>query len=139
MRDRRITRSLNSGSAPRRCQLRIGQECIHGGQASGVTVPHEVAHLHRRRLPRKRQQPIARSVPCQIDQNIDAVVPDPLCQIRVAQTDRAAPMIGEGMKPLGDRVLGWDLGIAVQLDGRAIMRRQERLCEQRDGVLAEIR
>ncbi len=78
-------------------------------------------------------------MPCQIDQNIDAVIPDALSQVRIVQTDRAAPVIGQGMKPLGDRILGRDLGIAVELDGRAVMRRQERLCEQRDGVLAEIR
>ena len=67
-------------------------------------MAEQVGHLDRRRLARERQQPIARGVPCQIDQYVDAIAPDPFGQIGVAQADRAVPVIGEGAEPLGDSV-----------------------------------
>ena len=47
-------------------------------------------------------------------------------------------MIGEAAEPTGDGIGHGDFGIAEQLDRRVIMRRKQRLGEQRNGMLAEI-
>ena len=75
---------------------------------------------------------------CQIDQIYRCGRPDLLCELGVAQPDRAAPVIGECAEPLGDGVRGRHLGVAVHFDGGTVMRCQQRLGEQGDRVLAEI-
>ena len=62
----------------------VGQECVHGGEAGAVAVPQQIGDLHGRRPPRERQQTVAGTVACEIDQNIDPVGPDQLGELGVA-------------------------------------------------------
>ena len=94
----------------------VGEECVHGGQPGAVAVPQQIGHLHGRRPPRERQQPVAGTVAREIDQNIDPVSADQLGQLRVAQADRAAPVIAERTEAFGGGVLGRDARIEIEFD-----------------------
>ncbi len=95
--------------------------------------------LHRCRLAREGEQPVAGGVAREIDQDVDAVTADLCGKFRIAQTDRAVPVIGEVAESLGDGIGRRHFRIAMELHDRAIMSRQQWFGEQRNRVLAEIR
>ncbi len=101
-------------------------------------MAEQIGHLHGCRLAREGQQPVAAGMAGEINQHVDAILADHLCDRCVAETHRAAPMIGEAAEPTGDGIGHGDFGITEQLDRRVIMRRKQRLGEQRNGMLAEI-
>ena len=139
MRGSRTRRSLNNRIGAFGRQGIVGEKCVHGGQPGAVAMPQQIGHLHRRRPPRERQQPIAGSVAREIDQNIDLVSADQLGKLRVAQADRAAPVIAERTEAFGGGVFGGDARIEIEFDVRSIMRGEQRFGEHRHRMLPEIR
>ena len=75
----------------------------------------------------------------QVDQNIDLVSTDQLGQLRVAQADRAAPVIAERTEAFGGGVFGRDARVEIEFDVRPIMRGEQRFGEHRHRMLPEIR
>jgi hypothetical protein len=52
----------------------------------------------------------------QINQQVDPVVANLVSEFRVAQADRAAPVVGKVAEALGDRIRRRHFGIAIHLD-----------------------
>jgi hypothetical protein len=74
----------------------------------------------------------------QVDQNIDLVSTDQLGQLRVAQADRAAPVVAERTEAFGGGVFGRDARVEIEFDFRPIMRGEQRFGEHRHCMLPEI-
>ncbi len=116
----------------------VDDTVIDGGQAGGVGVA-EPGHLHRRRPQGERAHPIGRRMSGQVDQRVDVVGADPMGEFEVAQPHRLDPVIGGGAD-LGRHLVAFQhVGIAENLELRAIDGRQQRTHKIADRMIAEIR
>ena len=81
----------------RRADRGITNQPVHRAQAGGMRVAQK-ARLHRRRTQRKHTQPMRRSVPSQVNQDVHLITKNSPLQLAVVQTRRFEPALGADLR-----------------------------------------
>jgi hypothetical protein len=106
-------------------QDRIGEQVIdHRQTGAGRVAPR--GHLDRSGLACKCAESIADLVSGKVDQNIDPVGPNAICQLIIGPLQNASPPIGSISEGARHGVLDWRAGIANDLESRLVVVLQHR-------------
>ena len=110
---------------------------MNGVEAGGSRVT-EIRYLNRSGLARKDEQPIARSVQGQIDQDIDTIGADRCGGRRVLQGRDIPPAVHFATEGLGHGIGLRNIGVAKHFAARLIARLEERKQGSAGDMLAKI-
>ena len=122
--------------ASRRIEMAVGQPIVDRGQAGRAGVARE-RHLHRRRLAREDQQPIAFEMERRVDQHVDSIAPDQCRDLLVGLGSDLAPFVGEPPEPFGHRVVDAIARVADDFHRLAVVLAPERQQIAADHVIAK--
>ena len=118
----------------RRIGIRVGQAVVHGTHAGGIRIA-EKGQLQRRRSARECEQAVAAGVAGQIDQDIDRILLDQACRLRVVESADVAP----GVAVQFSARCGYGrIAVAGDLIKPGLVQRQKRMDKVRRHMLKEI-
>ncbi len=95
--------------------------------------------MNRRGFAGENQQAVAGHVAREIDEDVDLILPNDVCDLRIRDAHDTAPMRGLFLKTRGERVRPGNVCVAENLHLSAVMAGQKRLDEKRHRVLVKIR
>ena len=81
----------------------IREQVVHDRQA-GRSLIADPTDLNRRRLAGEHQQPVVGRVACEVEQDVDPVRSDLVCEPFVAHADHIAPLGCSGLKAMSQGV-----------------------------------
>ncbi len=115
----------------------VGDQVAHRREAGGPDVSGP-GDLHRRRLSAENGEPVARRVARQVNQDVDAVFADQVCQLIVSHAENGLPRVAVAPQPVGQIVTETLVGITVNPEARTVMGRQNPVKEIADGMAAQV-
>ncbi len=95
--------------------MRVRQTIVHRFQTGPTRITGK-SHLHRGRLVSKKKNPIAAHMQGEINQDVDAIVPNRFGHILIGNPCYVAPSVGVCLKLLGHRIGPNRIGIAEHLE-----------------------
>ena len=118
-------------------KIDVAEEIINGGKPRRGEIA-DARHLHRRRLIRQHRQSAAPGMPCQIDENIDAVfIYLPRC-VGGRSAKNIAPAVNLSRQRPAFLVFR-GIHVSVDFKPRPVIRRKQRRAKTQHDVIPEIR
>lgn len=115
----------------------IGEQIVDYIHAGGGVMAAG-GELHRRRFAGNGQQPIAAGVPGEVDQNVNSVGANHLCQCLVAHMRHVIPLVRGGNKLCGHRIRRDHACVTEDFKLFVVVGREDGQKEEPHGMQAQV-